>query len=585
MILKALKAISISFPRNLKIKYLAVIIFNIISGFIEVLSVSLVIPFTSVIIKRESILEIDFLNFIYNFFNFTDLNSFIIFFSLFFLSVIIISNLISIVNVWIISYLTYNLDYNLLLNLYKNYLKLEFKEKLLTNSSDLIAKMTIQVKRFVEGVVNSLMTMIQKIITIFLIVIFLSILNFKITFFTILILILTYLLFYKSINKIIYNRGYEVTQIFNKRQKIISETIFGIKEIKLYNLDSSLVNNLKKLSLRLAKNVAFMKTVAVVPRYLLEIILFIVLIPLLIILFANQNNDFVNILPLLSAFIFGIYKLSPAIQSIFASVVNIRSDLTAFDSFKKDIENKSDVGRFEKNSFNINFKNNLRFKKVSFTFDKNKNALHEINIKIEKGKTIGLIGESGSGKTTLLNLILGFFKPSSGEIFVDDYKIDLLDNTDWMSKIGYVSQFTFLFDDTLSNDITMFDKNVREDFLEECIKNAGLNEFYNKNNKNLNLRIGERGSKISGGEIQRIGLARALYRKPKILILDEFTSSLDKKIEQEILNNIFEIKDNLTIILSTHKYSVLQICDYLYEIDKGHIKFEGKINDFKTSLK
>lgn len=585
MILKALKAISISFPRNLKIKYLAVIIFNIISGFIEVLSVSLVIPFTSVIIKRESILEIDFLNFIYNFFNFTDLNSFIIFFSLFFLSVIIISNLISIVNVWIISYLTYNLDYNLLLNLYKNYLKLEFKEKLLTNSSDLIAKMTIQVKRFVEGVVNSLMTMIQKIITIFLIVIFLSILNFKITFFTILILILTYLLFYKSINKIIYNRGYEVTQIFNKRQKIISETIFGIKEIKLYNLDSSLVNNLKKLSLRLAKNVAFMKTVAVVPRYLLEIILFIVLIPLLIILFANQNNDFVNILPLLSAFIFGIYKLSPAIQSIFASVVNIRSDLTAFDSFKKDIENKSDVGRFEKNSFNINFKNNLRFKKVSFTFDKNKNALHEINIKIEKGKTIGLIGESGSGKTTLLNLILGFFKPSSGEIFVDDYKIDLLDNTDWMSKIGYVSQFTFLFDDTLSNNITMFDKNVREDFLEECIKNAGLNEFYNKNNKNLNLRIGERGSKISGGEIQRIGLARALYRKPKILILDEFTSSLDKKIEQEILNNIFEIKDNLTIILSTHKYSVLQICDYLYEIDKGHIKFEGKINDFKTSLK
>ena len=493
--------------------------------------------------------------------------------------------MISIVNVWIISYLTYNLDYNLLLNLYKNYLKLEFKEKLLTNSSDLIAKMTIQVKRFVEGVVNSLMTMIQKIITIFLIVIFLSILNFKITFFTILILILTYLLFYKSINKIIYNRGYEVTQIFNKRQKIISETIFGIKEIKLYNLDSSLVNNLKKLSLRLAKNVAFMKTVAVVPRYLLEIILFIVLIPLLIILFANQNNDFVNILPLLSAFIFGIYKLSPAIQSIFASVVNIRSDLTAFDSFKKDIENKSDVGRFEKNSFNINFKNNLRFKKVSFTFDKNKNALHEINIKIEKGKTIGLIGESGSGKTTLLNLILGFFKPSSGEIFVDDYKIDLLDNTDWMSKIGYVSQFTFLFDDTLSNNITMFDKNVREDFLEECIKNAGLNEFYNKNNKNLNLRIGERGSKISGGEIQRIGLARALYRKPKILILDEFTSSLDKKIEQEILNNIFEIKDNLTIILSTHKYSVLQICDYLYEIDKGHIKFEGKINDFKTSLK
>ena len=141
-----------------------------------------------------------------------------------------------------------------------------------------------------------------------------------------------------------------------------------------------------------------------------------------------------------------------------------------------------------------------------------------------------------------------------------------------MKKIGYVSQFTFLFDDTLINNVSMFEQSPDKNKVIESLHKAGLKEYYEKNNMNLDIIIGERGSKISGGEAQRIGLARALYREPEILILDEFTSSLDTDTEKEIINNIDKIKQNLTIILSSHKINVLQFCDKLYEINSGKIK-------------
>ena len=145
-----------------------------------------------------------------------------------------------------------------------------------------------------------------------------------------------------------------------------------------------------------------------------------------------------------------------------------------------------------------------------------------------------------------------------------------------MKKIGYVSQFTFLFDDTLTNNISMFEEKPNKKKLINSLYKAGLKDFFEKNNNNLDIIIGEKGSKISGGEAQRIGLARALYREPEILILDEFTSSLDINTEKEIINNIDKIKENLTIILSSHKFSVLQICDYLYEMHSGKIKINSK---------
>ena len=199
--------------------------------------------------------------------------------------ILIVSNVFSVINVWLISYFTYKLDYNLIIKLFKNFLYLGYENKVNINSADLISKMTIQIKRFVEGVVNSLMIIFQKIITILFILVFLSFVNLEITLYSLITIFLIYIIFFKLINNLVYKKGSEMTSIFSKRQRLISETIFGIKEVILYNLQEKQNKNLNSLSKKLTKNVAFVRTIAVFPRYFLEIIIFLILVPSSIIFF------------------------------------------------------------------------------------------------------------------------------------------------------------------------------------------------------------------------------------------------------------------------------------------------------------
>lgn len=576
MILKAIKAISFSFSKELKLKYLGVIIFNIFSGLLEVLSIAFIIPFTMLLFKKDELLNNQIVNDIYNYIGFASYESFIIFFSIFFLIILILSNICSIINVWLISFLTYKLDYNLISRLFKNFIFLGYENKINVNSSDLISKMTIQIKRFVEGVVNSVMIIFQKLITILFIIIFLAYIDFKITISTLCLLLILYLIFYKIINKTVHSKGSEMTMIFNNRQRLISESIFGIKEVILYDLQQNLYKKLSALSKKLTLNVSFVRTAAVTPRYLLEILIFIMIIPLSLYFFLYENQNLDTIFPTLTAFIFALYKISPAVQAIFAALVNIKTDYSAFDIFKNDIKMyEKTTGRiFNYESKKINFQKNIIFKDIDFAYKQSirKNILESVNFEIKKNEVIGIFGQSGSGKTSCLNLLLGFLKPTSGFISIDNNPQQLFNNSQWMKKIGYVSQFTFLFDDTLLNNITMFEKNPDRNKVIDSLFKSGLEKYFKKNNENLDLIIGEKGSKISGGEAQRLGLARAIYRNPEILILDEFTSSLDAYTEEEIIRNLQKLKDNITIILSSHKYSVLQFCDRLYEINNGKLK-------------
>ena len=589
MISQVLKAINISFSKKLKLNYLFVFLFNILSGILEVLSIALIIPFTMLLFQKDELFKNETVILIYNLFNFSAQESFVIVFSIFFLIILIVSNVFSVINVWLISYFTYKLDYNLIIKLFKNFLYLGYENKVNINSADLISKMTIQIKRFVEGVVNSLMIIFQKIITILFILVFLSFVNLEITLYSLITIFLIYIIFFKLINNLVYKKGSEMTSIFSKRQRLISETIFGIKEVILYNLQEKQIKNLNSLSKKLTKNVAFVRTIAVFPRYFLEIIIFLILVPSSIIFFLNDQNDLNSIIPILSSFIFGLYKLSPAVQSIFSAFVNIKTDLSAFEAFKGDLKLHQEtdidrVGNSETKKSNIIFNSVMNFENINFSYKNSlsKKILKNLNIEIKKNEITGIFGHSGSGKTTCLNLILGFLKPTSGKILIDNQNQVHFNNFDWMKKIGYVSQFTFLFDDTLRNNITMFEKNPDNIRLIDTIEKSGLTNYFNKNDRNLDLTIGERGSQLSGGEIQRIGLARALYRQPDLLVLDEFTSSLDMKTEKEILENIKKLKKNLTIVLSTHKFSILDLCDTLYELHNGELKKKGKPNDFKN---
>ncbi len=239
------------------------------------------------------------------------------------------------------------------------------------------------------------------------------------------------------------------------------------------------------------------------------------------------------------------------------------------------IENKSRIFNRDNKSLYA-----LELTNISFKYSDRAKPLDNISMKIKKNSITGIIGRSGAGKTTLINIILGLFNQEKGEIKINTVKKnEFFDN----KIIAYVPQDILILDDKLKNNIAFgIDENqIDEKRVFEVIELAGLINFYNKNNNDLNISLGEQGVKISGGEKQRIGIARALYFKPEILILDESTSFLDNTTEDAILNEILKFKQKVSIIMISHRLSTLKICDEIYYIEKGVFKDNDTLENLK----
>jgi len=227
------------------------------------------------------------------------------------------------------------------------------------------------------------------------------------------------------------------------------------------------------------------------------------------------------------------------------------------------------------------FKSKIKIKNLKYKYSEKLNyILNNINLNISKGEFIGIIGSSGSGKSTLVDLLMGLLTPSSGEICIDNININD-DKSSWQRKIGYVPQNIFLIDDSIKNNIAFGIEGDKIDELKlnKAIEESQLKAFINSLEIGFETKVGERGAQISGGQLQRIGIARALYNDPEILILDESTASLDTLTENGIMDSINKLKGEKTIIMISHRFSSLKDCDKIYEIRDG--KILGEINKFK----
>jgi subfamily B ATP-binding cassette protein MsbA len=228
---------------------------------------------------------------------------------------------------------------------------------------------------------------------------------------------------------------------------------------------------------------------------------------------------------------------------------------------------------------------NIELKNVSFSYGEAAPALIDnISFKIPNNSYVALIGESGSGKSTLLNLIMGLIKPDSGEIFVcNNIPLSKIDSNYWRSQIGYVSQKMNLFDDTIMNNITLW--NGGDDHYNrarQAVHDVGMLDFLESLPEGLHTKVGDGGSKLSGGQIQRICIARELYRNPKLLILDESTSALDVKTEDIIRAMLRGGRKNITILIITHRMSILEDVDYVIDMSSGSIV---KQDEFQMAIK
>lgn len=387
-------------------------------------------------------------------------------------------------------------------------------------------------------------------------------------------LALVVLIFNRSIRHRVSTWGKIRQEYDANRLQYLQQGLGGAKDAKLLGRESEFINQFHKqnqASLNISQKLG---TLTEVPRLMLELLLVTslacVIIPLIL-----QGRPPQMLLPTVGLFAAAAFRLMPSVNRILGAMQNLRYSYPSLQTLYNEVQSLIPLD-LSKNT-PLNFNDKIVLDRVSYKYPNvASNALDSICLTIPQGASIGFIGKSGAGKSTLVDVILGLLTPQEGAISVDG--IDIQKRLrGWQNHIGYVPQTIFLTDDTLRRNIAfgLPEEQIDEYALETAIKAAHLQEFINSLPDGVNTFVGERGVRLSGGQRQRVGIARALYHNPKIVVLDEATSSLDTMIEKEVMNDINCLHGEKTLIIVAHRLSTLQKCDVIYCLEQGKIIYSG----------
>ena len=356
----------------------------------------------------------------------------------------------------------------------------------------------------------------------------------------------------------------------SKFTKTTLESLKAIKDIIVKNKVTPFVKDFSNDKNVLTGLTARFITVNMAPRYFLE---FTTVLTLVIFILFNSENQVENILPTLGIFVAAAFRTIPSINKILASKQNLTYYQSAIDSVIKEyhLPQQTKVSQ-PSHDDTIPFKKHILLKDIKFSYKNNNKILNGLNLKVSKGKTIGIVGKSGEGKTTLIDIILGLHEIDSGEVWVDDLNLEG-DFSRFRNLIGYVPQQIFLMDSSIANNIAFCSdkKDIDYDKIHEIIDTVILTELIAGLPEGVDTIVGEGGVQLSGGQKQRIGIARALYNNPEIILLDESTSALDNRTESDFMNSLFSLKGLRTIIIVAHRIETLDQCDEIYELQSGKL--------------
>ncbi len=429
-----------------------------------------------------------------------------------------------------------------------------------------------------SNTISFLLTLVSELLVLLLIIFFLLKINLKISLTVIIFFLISSLFIYLFTKKKLNFFGEEAHKKYQQLTKEILQSIGGIKEIKLFNKQNFFFEKMSKIQskdsvLRLKTNLTLQ-----FPSHLIEVAC-IVFILFIIFALVQNNSDNVEIISILAIYGVALARLMPCSTRILAALQNLKYSYPISKILYEELRDKEKFILYNhKNNLTttkikIKFNNKISIKNISYYYDNKKiKVLNNLNLNIKKGECIGIYGKSGSGKSTLSEILIGLLKPRLGKIFVDNISIDK-NLKSWQEKIGIVSQNPYFLNDSIKKNITfgLNEKNIDNKKITSVIKETQLYEFIKKLPNKLNTIVGERGISLSGGQLQRIAISRALYLGSQVLLLDEATNSLDKKNEDLIFKLIKKLKKKITIIIISHQKRNFRICDDVYKLINGKL--------------
>ena len=363
--------------------------------------------------------------------------------------------------------------------------------------------------------------------------------------------------------------GVRANDAVSGRLRIMQEGFSGISEIKLYSKEQLFKEEFAGYQSRAADAESDFEVYSGLTSPLFELVLILSLIAFTSI-YVSTSEDFSLILPTLALLAGAAFRVIPSFGRLINYMQNLDFGRATADELRALAESAKPKSRFEDSlqtlKMSLSAESPLKLVNLCFAYQTTQvPVIKNINMQFEHGKVYCISGGSGSGKSTLVALILGLLKPTEGDVCVGNRSISESLQI-WQKSIGYVPQTIFLRDDTIRSNITLGDSLGEPSKLKRVISHAGLETFLDNQPEGFDTKVGEGGSRISGGERQRIGIARALYREPSVLVFDEATSALDQETEDQILDTIFEMRGNITIIILSHNPAVIERCDVVYSL-------------------
>lgn len=454
------------------------------------------------------------------------------------------------------------------------------------NLQQITFSVTDGVNAMTTGIIGNFILLVSDISLLFFIIIVLIVIDPVTALFTFVFFGLVSIILNKAIKGMSTRFGEQLSTSTIKGRSQLESLLKLYREISITNKQSFFVDEFRSTRQVNSNANGLALWLQQFPKFIFEISLVIGAAAL--VAYQVWVNDASNVIGVLFVFLAAAGRLIPALMRIQNSLLQISNYRYGANLTLDLISNLTDLNlkfRSTPRTVQINGAPNINLNNITFSYeDSGKPVFKNLSLKINSGEVTAIVGPSGAGKTTLIDLILGIYKPNEGEIYLSSQSQRV--NPESVINFAYVPQMPNLITGSLQENITLGLKQpeVDSDLLMQTITSSGLDDLIKNLPNGLDTKIDSIGNRLSGGELQRIAIARALYLNAKLIVLDEGTSSLDGNTEKFVTNYLFSLKSKVTIIIVAHRLSSIKMADNIYYLEEGEIKGSGKFNELQQSL-